>query len=83
VFCKLPAAAIFRGKMANCIQCPKGSNITFRGKDYCWGHYDEANKSKEFVTQEDIDDLLLPDDFYVNYCIEFYKINCVYGVDDD
>lgn len=33
--------------MITCIQCKNPSNITFKGKDYCWEHFDEASKEQE------------------------------------
>jgi len=29
--------------MTKCIQCNAPSNITFRGTDYCWTHYDDVS----------------------------------------
>ena len=44
-----------------CSKCSKNSNITYKGEDYCWDHFDEVSRGSVPETKEELN---IPDDFY-------------------
>jgi hypothetical protein len=60
--------------MTKCIQCNAPSNITFKGTDYCWTHYDDASGKTANSNISSNNGITVWD--HLNY-------NAIYSIDQD